>query len=105
MRGPKYKISVQCISQDKFQSFDSPYTLNIHQASFLNSLPISKSAEIGITPENKLVFDCQLESIIAETKLKDTFHDLKQIVFDDLTLNKGLYVTQALKFGAHFLVY
>jgi tRNA splicing endonuclease len=30
---------------------------------------------------------------------------LKQRVFDDLTKNKKLYVTDALKFGGHFLVY
>jgi tRNA splicing endonuclease len=38
-------------------------------------------------------------------KFQDTHCNCKQLVFDNLTKDKKMYVTDALKFGGDFLVY
>jgi len=92
LRSDKHRIAVQTLTlshnasaqiDSNFKSkYDPPYTLNKYQANYLLK-----------------------EGIIDVKQSPNDVDELKQRVFNDLTMNKKLYVTDALKFGGHFLVY
>lgn len=89
---------------------DPPYTLSPMQVSFLSKLKNVISFQSDQENEESIAVVTNLtriefDHLLGTIESQDSLWAAKQLVFNDLTESKQMYVTDALKFGGHFLAY